>query len=96
MENQIPLIVDRRGTVLTLTFNNISKKNALNSIEDEILKEVSLNKGWFLYSDFYVKEMAKIINETINGRKSPMEYSDLQDILQKPKDLVTRKLIFNN
>ena len=31
MENQIPLIVDRRGTVLTLTFNNISKKNALNS-----------------------------------------------------------------
>ena len=72
------------------------KKNALKSIEDEILKEVSLNKGWFLYSDFYVKEMAKIINETINGRKSPMEYSDLQDILQKPKDLVTRKLIFNN
>ena len=57
---------------------------------------MSLNKGWFLYSDFYVKEMAKIINETINGRKSPMEYSDLQDILQKPKDLVTRKLIFNN
>ena len=72
------------------------KKNALKSIEDEILKEVSLNKGWFLYSDFYVKEMAIIIHETLNGRKSAMEYSDLQNILEKPKDLVTRKLIFNN
>ena len=72
------------------------KKNALKSIEDEILKEVSLNKGWFLYSDFYVKEMALIIHETLNGRKSAMEYSDLHDILQKPKDLLTRKLIFNN
>ena len=57
---------------------------------------MSLNKGWFLYSDFYVKKMAIIINETINARKSAMEYSDLQNILEKPKDLVTRKLIFNN
>ena len=57
---------------------------------------MSLNKGWFLYSDFYVNEMAIIINETLNGRKSAMEYSDLQNILEKPKDLVTRKLIFNN
>ena len=31
MVNQIPLIVDRRGTVLNLTLNNPSKKNALNS-----------------------------------------------------------------
>ena len=31
MENQLPLIVDRRVTGLTFTFNNISKKNALNS-----------------------------------------------------------------
>jgi len=31
MINQIPLIVDRRGTVLNLTLNNPSKKNALNS-----------------------------------------------------------------
>ena len=31
MVNQIPLIVDRRGTVLNLTLNNPSKRNALNS-----------------------------------------------------------------
>ena len=31
MPNQIPLIVDRRGSVLTLSLNNPSKKNALNS-----------------------------------------------------------------
>ena len=31
MVNQIPIIVDRRGTVLNLTLNNPSKKNALNS-----------------------------------------------------------------
>ena len=31
MPNQIPLIVDRRGSVLSLSLNNPSKKNALNS-----------------------------------------------------------------
>ena len=31
MPNQIPLIVDRRGSVLTLSLNNPRKKNALNS-----------------------------------------------------------------
>ena len=31
MVNQIPLIVDRRGTALNLALNNPSKKNALNS-----------------------------------------------------------------
>ena len=31
MDTQIPLIVDRSGTILNLTFNNPSKKNALNS-----------------------------------------------------------------
>ena len=31
MDPQIPLIVDRSGTILNLTFNNPSKKNALNS-----------------------------------------------------------------
>ena len=31
MVNQIPLIVDRRGSVLNLSLNNPSKKNALNS-----------------------------------------------------------------
>ena len=31
MSNQIPLIVDRRGSVLSLSLNNHSKKNALNS-----------------------------------------------------------------
>ena len=31
METHIPLIVDRSGTILNLTFNNPSKKNALNS-----------------------------------------------------------------
>ena len=31
MPNQIPLIVDRRGSVLNLSLNNPSKKNALNS-----------------------------------------------------------------
>ena len=71
-------------------------KDALKFKEKEISKEVFVIKGWFLYSDFYVKEMALIIHETLNGRKSAMEYSDLHDILQKPKDLLTRKLIFNN
>ena len=71
-------------------------KIALKSKEDEITKEVSLNNGWFLYSDFYVKEMALIIKETLNGSKSAMKYSDLQGILKKPKNLVTKKLIFKN
>ena len=31
MPNQIPLIVDRRGSVLSLSLNNPSKKNALNT-----------------------------------------------------------------
>ena len=31
MPNQVPLIVERRGSVLTLSLNNHSKKNALNS-----------------------------------------------------------------
>ena len=31
MDAHIPLIVDRSGTILNLTFNNPSKKNALNS-----------------------------------------------------------------
>ena len=31
MPNPIPLIVDRRGSVLSLSLNNPSKKNALNS-----------------------------------------------------------------
>ena len=31
MPNQVPLIVERQGSVLTLTLNNYSKKNALNS-----------------------------------------------------------------
>ena len=40
--------------------------------------------------------MALIIKETLNGSKSAMEYFDLQGILKKPKDLVTKKLIFKN
>ena len=31
MPNQVPLIVERQGSVLTLSLNNPSKKNALNS-----------------------------------------------------------------
>ena len=31
MPSQVPLIVERQGSVLTLSFNNHSKKNALNS-----------------------------------------------------------------
>ena len=31
MPNQVPLIVERQGSVLTITLNNPSKKNALNS-----------------------------------------------------------------
>ena len=31
MPNQIPLIVDRRGSVLNLSLNKSSKRNALNS-----------------------------------------------------------------
>ena len=31
MPNQVPLIVERQGSVFTLSLNNPSKKNALNS-----------------------------------------------------------------
>ena len=31
MPNQVPLIVERQGSVLTISLNNPSKKNALNS-----------------------------------------------------------------